>query len=181
MASSSSASCGGDPAEARGSRSDDDDDLLYAAPMRSLSLLVLALLSACPPPADEEEVFSTEPLGGEVGGEPWTFAAADSDAFLSDEASAFVVFSNAAFTPCVDNVEGPQLISALPLEVGVHKLKLAGPNVTFSPTAGENIVAISGAIRIDEVTDTTITGAINAKADGANEADGVFSVTICAE
>ncbi|MDP2343502.1 MAG: hypothetical protein Q8O67_21260 [Deltaproteobacteria bacterium] len=150
--------------------------------MRLLSMsLLLALLAACPPPAEEEEVFSEEPLGGEVGGEPWTFVAGDTNAFLSDDESLFSTFSQAAFAACVDPVEGPQLISALPLEVGVHKLKLSGPNVTFSPESGENIVAISGAIRIDEVTDTTISGAINAKADGNNEADGVFELTICAE
>lgn len=150
--------------------------------LRPAIAVAVVFATACgppPPPERPPPVFSDEPLSGVVGAAPWTFVAGATDAFLSDEEGLFSTLSNVDFTACADTAEGAQLITSLPREVGVTRLNLGGQSITFSPGAGENLVAIVGAIRIDEISDTTVTGALKASFDDDNKVDGAFSLTIC--
>lgn len=154
--------------------------------LSSLSaLMAVSLAPACGAPEEDEDeppAFSDEPLAGVVGGAAWTFAGGDSDSFLSDADSVFAVFSGAAFAACVDNVDGPQLLTSLPRAPGVVELGFSSQQtVTFSPESGENLAATDGAIRIDEVSDTAISGAIVAEYDDDNAVDGVFTITVCVD
>jgi hypothetical protein len=151
--------------------------------MRSLSFLLV--LAACGK-GDDEETFDFSqiddgPLEGIIGGQPWAFDSAATDGFLSDEDGFFTTFSSTPIS-CDgygSGGGGDQLISFLPLEPAEVTLSLSDSVTFFVEATFENLVATSGGIRIDSVTDDTIEGALYATFDGDNEVNGTFTVAIC--
>lgn len=120
-------------------------------------------------------------LQGLIGGQSWTFAEGETDAFLSDADSFFAVMHDEAYDPCVSlEPDGPQLLLGVPTAVGTYDFG-ASRSITFSPSAGENLVSFSGGIIVEEVTETTVSGGLYSKFDAENEVDGNFTLTICAE
>lgn len=120
------------------------------------------------------------PLAGTVAGQPWTFVTGETNAFLSDgEPDFFAEMYAGAFTACSGIAPaGPHLILSVPKEPGEYEFGLS-LNMTFYAD-GANLIATEGAIRVDAVTATTITGGVHGVFDGDNEVDGVFTLAICA-
>jgi hypothetical protein len=147
--------------------------------IRTLAGTTLALaLGAC---GTDFTVAST-PLAGTVGGQPWTFVAGDTDAFLSEgETDFFASFYAATFTPCgFSSPSGNHLIVAVPKEPGEYDFSLS-LNMTFVVGASENLVATEGVVIVDEVTPTLARGGLHGTFDGDNEVDGRFELTVCAD
>lgn len=122
-----------------------------------------------------------QPLQGVIGGQAWTFADGETDSFLSDEEQFFAVLFAESYDACVSlEPEGPQLIVAIPTTPGTYEFS-SMLNMTFVPSAGENLITGNGGVIVDEVTDTTVTGGLYGKFDDDNEVDGNFTLTICTE
>ena len=145
----------------------------------ALSLSLVA--AACG--SDSFEI-SEQTLQGEVGGQPWTFVAGDTSAFLSDEETFFAALYAEDFEACgFSQPSGNSLIISIPTAPGDYELSLQR-NMTFVVETGsgpDNLIATEGRIVVDEVTATTVTGGIHARYDGDNEIDGTFTVEICPE
>jgi hypothetical protein len=124
---------------------------------------------------------SNQALTGKIGGMPWTFHTAESDAFLSDDKNFWVDAYAASFTPCTNAgpFDSDRLILTVPKTVGTHALSLALNETFYSAADSTNLVATSGTIVVDSVTATTITGALKFAYNADNSADGVFEATIC--
>lgn len=124
--------------------------------------------------------ISSAPLAGKIGGQAWTFGTGESDAFLSDATTLWVDAYAGTFTPCAGNapLDGDRLILNLPRKTGTSRLSL-DLTETFYLGNGDNLVATSGTIVIDAVTDTTISGGVKFAYDANNSVDGQFTATIC--
>jgi hypothetical protein len=155
--------------------------------MKALTASMLALsLMACGGEDEEDDAastaISTSPLTGSFGGMPWTIAAMETDSFFSDETSFSATAYAEAVTACEGTfAESPQLLTQLPRTPGDHPLGIEHElTVTFYfPATSENLIATEGHIRIDTVTETQITGGLQAQFDAANTLNGTFTATIC--
>lgn len=72
---------------------------------------------------------------------------------------------------------------SIPSEVGVTNLNLdftSGQTITlFNPATTLNIIAAEGAIEILTITETQVTGRIDARAGDGDQVNGNFTLTIC--
>lgn len=120
-------------------------------------------------------------LTGKVGGASWTFAGAKTDAFLSDDQTFWVDVYAQAVSGCNGAGSGNKLILNVPKQVGTRQLSLQ-LNATFVIEGAEtqNLIATQGAIRVDEVNDTTLRGGVTMIYDGDNSVSGDFEAAICA-
>jgi len=150
--------------------------------MMKLSTLVLGLsLAACSVETSGPDDIATTPLSGMVGGQPWTFQAGHTSAFLSEgEPDFFATLFPAPFTQCgFSEPQGNHLILSIPKAVGTYELSLSR-NMTFV-VGNNNLIGLDGTIVVDEVTPTTVKGGIVASYDSQNDVNGRFQVTVCAE
>lgn len=160
--------------------------------MRQLAPLPLLALLACQ--ADDEDTDDTDspactpaegPLSGTVAGQPWMAAAGETDDFLSDEEELYGIVYGEADTACdYSSPSGPRLLLGVPREVGTYEMGLM-LNATFSYDDGtgtwQNLVATTGVVRVDEVTETSVSGAACFDYDDDNDVSGIFELVICAE
>ncbi len=152
--------------------------------MRAL-LPLLVFFTACGKNDDEEtfdfSLLSDDPLEGVIGGEPWAFDSATTDGFLSGEDGFFTIFSSSpsACSSYGSGGGGNEIITSLPVEPAEVTLSLSDSVTFYVEATFENLVATSGGIRVDSVTDDTIEGALYATYDNDNEVNGTFTVSIC--
>jgi hypothetical protein len=153
--------------------------------MKTLStVLAIAMMGLVGCATDDGDVpeLSDQMLTGEVGGQTWTFAAGQTDAFLSEgEDDFFATLYPTTFTTCgFSEPGGDHLIVAIPKQPGEYEMSLSR-NMTFVVGDSQNLIATQGKIVVDEVTDTTVKGGLVAAYDGSNEVNGRFEITICPE
>lgn len=128
------------------------------------------------------EDISTAPLTGSVGGQPWTFQAGHTSAFLSQgEDDFFASLYPTVFMPCsFSGSSGPYLIVSIPKQVGDYDFNF-GRNMTFVTSNNDNLVTFDGRIVVDEVSATHVSGGLYGSYDGDNEVNGQFDVTVCTD
>lgn len=126
--------------------------------------------------------IASSPLSGKVGGAAWTLAGARTNAFLSEGDNFGVDVYGQGTVTCDSTGQGNSLILNVPKKVGTYRLSLS-LNSTFvvEGTETDNLVATQGAIRVDEVTATSLRGGVNMTYDASNSVNGVFEATICAQ
>jgi hypothetical protein len=124
------------------------------------------------------------PLAGTIDGQPWTFVAGQTDAFLSESSDTFfaTLFDKPFAAPC-DELQ-PQdathsLILNIPKAVGRYALSLT-LNQTFSYPEGQNDIATSGTLEVTELTATSLSGGVKMATGSRNSVEGQFMITICA-
>jgi hypothetical protein len=146
-----------------------------------LGAMMLALVG-CSDSGDDggSSSIANGKLTGKIGGASWTFAGAKTDAFLSNEQKFWVDVYAQAVSGC-RAASGNKLILSVPKKVGTHQLSLQ-LNATFVIEGAEiqNLIATQGAIRVDEITDTTVRGGVTMTYDADNSVSGEFDVAICA-
>jgi hypothetical protein len=143
------------------------------------ALLLSSLALACGGGSDHEIAEST--LSGTVGGATWTFAAGETNAFLSaGEDNFFAELYAEDYEPCTfATPDGDFLIVAVPKEPGEYELD-SDLNMTFVVGDADNLVSFDGLVRVDEVTATTVRGGLSAAFED-NEVSGTFELTVCPE
>ncbi len=145
--------------------------------MTKLLVASTLLFAAC----GGEDIVST-PLAGQVDGQPWTFVAGHTSAFLSEgEDDFFATLYASSFTPCgFSEPGGNHLIVSIPKTPGDYDMGF-GRNMTFVVGDSDNLVTLDGRIVVDSVTDTKVTGGLYGSYSGDNEVNGRFEITICAD
>ena len=151
---------------------------------RFMLLLSVFTIAACGKNDEEESVFDfstipDSPLSGLVGGEAWDFESGVTDDFLSDADGFFAIFHATAVDCSGFNESGNSLITSLPTEPGEYEMGLSQTVTFYVEASQENLVSLTGGIRIDEVTETEIKGGLVAEFDADNEASGTFVIAIC--
>jgi hypothetical protein len=153
-------------------------------PIAVALLLVVGCGGDAPEEAPRYEV-SDRPLSGVHQGEPWAFAAGDTDAFLSDEDGFFTALFPETYEPCAP-FEAPRdlpyLLLSIPTEPGEYRLRLS-QSVTFvvRDEGGEinNLIATRGVLVVEEVSETTLRAGLYARYDQDHRVDGYFEVSVC--
>jgi hypothetical protein len=152
-------------------------ELLMSRNNLALAVALLSLSPACGGgacPADDGD------LTGLVGGEEWTFAQGSTSSFLSDADGFYTIMYDDTFETCdlFSAPTGSNLLMNIPTEPGEYPLSLSD-NITFYIPPGDNLIAVSGTLMVDEVTETTISGSLCATYDDDNTVSGSFTVDIC--
>jgi hypothetical protein len=142
-----------------------------------LALASFCFLAACGTNGSSMTI-DDGPLTGMVYGQPWTFQAGGTDAFLSEgDDNFFATFYASAFTCGSSEPSGPSLIVAVPKVAGSYPMSLMR-NMTFV-MGSDNKVAIDGLVNVDSVTATTVTGGLVGTFDDQNTVSGHFTLTVC--
>jgi hypothetical protein len=126
--------------------------------------------------------IASGPLAGTIGGQPWSLASGETDAFLSAGSTTFfTTLYTEAVTPCTGDgfsVTSNQLIVEVPMTPGDYT-----KTVTFvvDPGGANDNLLSSGHVVVSQVTATTVSGGIYARFDASNIINGQFQATICAQ
>lgn len=144
--------------------------------------LLTSILAACGGDDGPGEVDTTQTLTGLVGGEAWTFVAGETNHFLSEgEDDFFAEFYPATYTQCgFSSPSGNHLIVSVPKTPGTYDMGTQR-NMTFVVGDSNNLIAFNGKIVVDEVTTTSVKGALVGQFDGDNEVNGTFELKVCAQ
>lgn len=148
----------------------------------ALALLLSSTLVACGTDGGSDEVDMTQTLTGTVGGQAWTFAAGETNFFLSEgEDDFFAELYPTAYTQCGFSApSGNHLIVAIPKAVGEYEMNTSR-NMTFVVGDSENLISFSGKVVVSEVSATSVKGGLVGSYDGQNEVNGTFDLKICEE
>ena len=142
------------------------------------SFCFLASLAACGTSDSGSTTIDDGNLTGMVYGQPWTFQAGGTDAFLSEgDDNFFATFYSGAFTCGGSEPSGPSLIVAVPKVPGDYPMSLMR-NMTFV-MGSDNKVATDGRVVVDSVTATSVTGGLVGTFDDQNTVSGHFTLTVC--
>lgn len=153
-------------------------------------VLVLTLLLGC---SDDDAKkngaysFKDQDLSGEIEGYSWTYAdgLVNESTFDDEEVLDITLTLGQAGSICESFPEGDRVIFFVPNTVGLYKLSFDltsfdGQVVTlFDDEQTLNTIATKGAIEIISISETTVTGRIDARADGDNYVNGNFAVSFC--
>ncbi|MBL7833825.1 MAG: hypothetical protein JNK18_07720 [Cyclobacteriaceae bacterium] len=155
-----------------------------------LFVLLTCLTLAC---SDDDEKgssysFKEQDLQGEIEGGRWTYA----DGYVEtttlegvESLSVNLMLTQTSGACETFSIEGDQVFFTVPNEVGLYKLSFnlgsfSGQTVTlFDTETVLNTIATKGAIEILTITDTEVTGRIDARADKDNFVNGNFTVSFC--
>lgn len=148
--------------------------------LAAITISVVAAATGCTISTDTMDISSSN-LTGSVAGQPWSFKAGNTSAFLSEgEDDYFATLYPTAFTPCGQEPSGPHIIVAIPKSPGDYDMGF-DHNMTFVGNDSTNKVAFDGRIVVDFATSTHVVGGLHGYYDGANEVNGQFDVTVCAD
>jgi hypothetical protein len=147
----------------------------------ALTVSLLAAATGCTISTDSMDISSST-LTGTVAGQSWSFKTGHTSAFLSEgEDDYFATLYPTAFTPCgISEPSGPHIIVAIPKVPGDYDMGF-DHNMTFVGNDSTNKVAFDGRIVVDLATPTHVVGGLHGYYDGANEVNGQFDVTVCAD
>jgi hypothetical protein len=156
---------------------------------RSMMGLLALTLSGCGGGDDDggsgPNAIAEGTLTGKVGGEPWTVASAETDAFLSDDKELWVaLYGEPSPEACgFGSPSGNHLILTVPTSPGEYRLSLNlnGTFVIETPTGTDNLVGTKGSLRVDEVTATTLKAGVSIEYDAGSSLSGEFEAVICAQ
>ncbi|MEO9966057.1 MAG: hypothetical protein ABJF11_09725 [Reichenbachiella sp.] len=134
--------------------------------------------------------FTNQNLQGQINGKSWSFVEGVAEVSPFDDTKLSIELGAEELeSPCdLFALSGLRVFFSIPHEVALTELNFSleegGQTVTlFDPDGTLNIIATEGAVEILTITDTEVTGRIDAREGGGGE-DGVngnFSVTYCSE
>jgi hypothetical protein len=128
------------------------------------------------------QAISSTPLAGKVGGQSWTLASGETDAFLSSgQADFFTTLYTESVATCTGagfSVASNQIIVEVPMTTGDYMRP-----VTFvvDPTGTNQNLIATGHVVVDQVTATSVSGGLYAKFDANDIINGQFQATVCAQ
>jgi hypothetical protein len=160
--------------------------------MRASSFLILslAILLSC---NDEVEKpshnFKNQNLSGKIGNTSWTFNDGYADVYGIDEDSqvSFDLFQEAEEGEgCSALSKGNEVLFTLPNKVGLYLLNFELNDFEssivvnlFEEDGYVNHLASTGAVEITSISETQVSGRIDAKIDDKSFVNGNFTVNIC--
>jgi hypothetical protein len=163
-----------------------------SAPMRTSSLLIIsmAILFSC---KDEDEKpshsFKNQNLSGKIGNSSWTFSDGYADVYGLEEESQVSVdlFQEAEDGEgCCALAKGNEVLFTLPNKVGLYMLKFELNDFEnsvvvnlFEEDGYVNNLASTGAVEILSISETQVSGRIDARIDDESFVNGNFTVNIC--
>lgn len=161
---------------------------LFWTLVNAIALCLLLLLSCSKDEEAPSYNFKDQALAGAIEGVDWTYG--NGYANITGDASAEKLHVTLVLPTenegCDIMPEGDMVFFSLPKLLGVQVLRLDFDNLENSRTVTlydseeiMNVIATEGAVEITSVTDTEVTGRIDARADDVNFVNGNFTVPLC--
>lgn len=162
---------------------------------RNLIRVVLAastlagLIIACgAPPRDRAlDIVAGNPTG-QIGGTPWEMTKATIKRTGTDGGKLDVKLFGFPIADCgTSSPDAGYIIFNMPAAVGKRTLQLSlsdlsstdNQTITFVTPPSSNNISVDGIINVTELTDTTVTMGILAKAGKTTDVNGTFTATFC--
>jgi len=125
--------------------------------------------------------ISSHVMSGKIGGKVWTFGTGEARTSFADTTQFLTNAYAGSFAPCLDDTpfDTDRVVMALPRTPGTYTLSASLSQTFFSADTKASVAATSGALVVDSVTATRITGGARFSYDADNAIDGQFVVTIC--
>jgi hypothetical protein len=162
--------------------------------MMKVSIVLIAIccaLSGCGKDDNPKTYsFKDQDITGKIGNSSWSMLSGYAHSEISGEDTFVYITCNntTSIDPCSSYPSDYHVFFTLPLKTGLYVLgydaqnPFLGWSVTlFNIDAETNSIADVGAVEIISVSETQITGRIDASADELNFVNGNFTVTICDE
>jgi hypothetical protein len=161
--------------------------------MRKLNFLFYTLIAAvliqCSDDDKKSFTFKDQDVSGRISNTAWTYADGYADTYANQE-EELMISVKLTLTQDQPGCEmglpvGDQIFFDVPATPGVYKLFLDlesgdGQTVTLWDDSEElNILASKGAIEILEITETEVTGRIDARSSSDSYVNGNFTIDIC--
>lgn len=161
----------------------------------SISISATLFISSCGKDDDSGPSydFINQNLQGTIDGHVFTYGegTVETTTFEGEEQLSFDLYhSNEDITDVCDFFSFGDEVSVfffMPAEVGLYELSLnfsdfSGRTVTlFNPDGAVNNIASIGAVEILTITETEVTGRMDATLDGENTVNGNFTAVFCPE
>lgn len=161
---------------------------LFWTLVNAIGLCLLLLFSCSKDSESPAYDFKDQELSGFIEGVNWMYG--DGYATTTGEGATSKMHITLVLPSedegCDIMPEGDRVFFSFPLQAGIHVLKLDFNDVENSRTVTlfdseevMNVIATEGAVEITSITETHITGRIDARADEDNFVNGNFSVPLC--
>lgn len=159
--------------------------------MKKIPLLLIGLSAIVLSCGDDEKPaysFKNQDLSGKIGNAAWEYGDGYAEIYGMENDSQLQIdlFIEVDGEGCDVIPEGNEVLFTVPNKVGVYKLKadlndLENSLVVnlFEEETTMNHLASRGAIEILSITESQVTGRIDATVDDANLINGSFTVSIC--
>lgn len=156
----------------------------------TVSILTVALISSCGEDdgttAGNSFEFLNQNLQGQIDGITFTFGEGRVEASTGNELSFDLYDASETEAACdLFFGESVSVFFFVPNEVGVYELSLDlstfdGQTVTlFNPDGAVNSIASQGAVEIISISETEVTGRIDARLDENSSVNGNFTARFC--
>lgn len=143
---------------------------------------LLGIVSGCGGGSGNTASIDSGPLSGLIDGKAWTVKTAESNAFLSADGDDFFVDLYAeTFEPCTGSApfDTDSLIMQIPKRVGDYAINLQRSATFYLAASHKNLVATSGRLVVDSVTEATVSASAAFQFDGNNTVNGHFQLSVC--
>jgi hypothetical protein len=151
----------------------------------TISLLVIA---SCGDDAKPSYSFKNQTLSGKIGNTEWEYGDGYAEVYGLEANSELHVdlFMELDGEGCDLIPAGNEVLFTVPNKVGIYPLKGNLSDLEnsmfinmFEEETTMNHLASKGAIEILSITESTVTGRVDAKVDEANTINGNFTVNVC--
>jgi hypothetical protein len=132
--------------------------------------------------------FKNQDVSGKINNVAWAYADgyADVTSGTDPKVDVKLLLTQSNKGCAITNATGNQVFFRLPAKVGLYTINfdLTGSTTSYTATLFEkattlNIIANSGAIEILTLTNTEVTGRMDARSDDKSFVNGNFKVAIC--
>jgi hypothetical protein len=160
-----------------------------------VSTLIIAAISCKDDDADIKKnnySFRDQPLAGQIGGVAWTHQSGfvEEETFKEEAILGFDLVQDIVDGEAGCNIlfpEGDYVFFDVPNKVGIYEINFDLMNMAedsqsltlYDDETGVNHIANEGAIEILTITDTEVTGRIDARSEADTYINGNFTVTLC--
>ncbi|HEY8513301.1 MAG TPA: hypothetical protein VIL31_15190 [Cyclobacteriaceae bacterium] len=161
---------------------------LFWTLVNAIGLCILLLISCSKDSESPSHTFKDQDAAGEIEGVEWAYAdgyAATTGEGTSKKLHITLVLPHEA-QGCDILPEGDFVLFSIPAIKGLYTLKLDFNNpensytvTLFDSDESMNVIAGKGAVEILSITESEVTGRIDARADDENYVNGNFSIPLC--
>jgi hypothetical protein len=152
-----------------------------------LLLLLAATVFSCKDDDDGKKYdFKDQDLSGQIADQNWTYDDGYAEVTGDNKLSINILAAHDGPTGCEASWQGDMVFFHCPNAVGLYELDFDGSGMGQTVTLFDNeetfnYISTEGAVEIISITETTVTGRIDARGDDEFFVNGNFTIALCGE
>lgn len=157
-----------------------------------LAIIPLVYISSCSDDKDDKDKgpkysFEDQDLQGSINNKAYFFQSGTAEDSFFEEGNLSIDLSDVSYDDSCSEffLEGLSVFFEVPAQTGIYELSLDfssldGRTVTlYDPDETLNIICSDGAIEIVSISNTEVTGRLDARYDNESSVNGNFTVPYC--